>query len=66
MELHGDEITKYRDFEDMKIKLADLFQGKFNLGRVEAFLDDHKAERIAQEFVRLFEELMRTRKRSDR
>ena len=51
---------------DMKIKLADLFQGKFNLGTVEAFLEDHRAERIAQKFVQLFTELMRTRKRSGR
>jgi hypothetical protein len=66
VELHGDEITKYRDFVDMKAKLADLFQGKFNVGRVEDFLEDHKAARIAQTFLRLFEELMRPRKGSGR
>jgi hypothetical protein len=66
VELHGDEITKYRDFADMKAKLADLFQGKFNLGTVEVFLEDHKAERIAQKFLQLFEELVKTRMRSDR
>jgi hypothetical protein len=66
VELHGDEITKYRGFVDMKAKLADLFQGKFNVGTVEDFLKDHKAGRIAQTFLRLFEELMRTRKGSGR
>jgi hypothetical protein len=50
----------------MKAKLADLFQGKFNVGRVEDFLEDHKAARIAQTFLRLFEELMRPRKGSGR
>ena len=59
-----DEIVKYGDFEDMKAKLIDLFQGKFNLGTVGAFLEDRGAERIAERFVHLFEELMRTRRRS--
>ena len=62
VELRGGEIVKYRDFEDMKIKLIDLFQGKFDLSRIEAFLEDHKAERIAERFVQLFEELMETQK----
>lgn len=58
VELHGDEIVKYRDFEDMKRKLVDLFKGKFNLAPVEAFLDTHRAERIAERFIQLFDELM--------
>jgi len=62
VELHGDEIEKYRDFEDMKAKLIDLFQGKFDPGRIEAFLEEHKAERIAERFIQLFEELMETQK----
>ena len=62
VELHGDEIVKYRDFEDMKAKLIDLFQGKFDPNRIEPFLEDHKAERIAERFIQLFEELMGTRK----
>lgn len=66
MELRGDEIVKYRDFEDMKAKLIDLFPGKFDLGRIEAFLEDHKAERIAGRFVQLFEELMETQKAEER
>ena len=66
VELHGDEIVKYRDFEDMKAKLIDLFHNEFDLGRIEAFLEDHKAERIAERFLQLFEELMETRKRRKR
>jgi hypothetical protein len=62
VELHGDEIVKYRDFEDMKAKLIDLFQGRFDPGRIKAFLEDHKAERIAERFIQLFEELMETQK----
>jgi glycosyltransferase involved in cell wall biosynthesis len=62
VELHGNEILKYRDFGDMKAKLIDLFQGKFNLGTVKAFLEDHNAERIGERFVRLFQEGMKNRR----
>jgi hypothetical protein len=65
VELHGDEIVKYADFDDMKTKLIDLFQGKFNLGAVKGFLEDHGAGSIGERFIQLFEELMRTRKRKE-
>ena len=58
VELYGDEIMKYLDFEDMKVKLIDLFQNKFDLKRIEDFLEDNKAERIAQKFLQLFEKLI--------
>jgi hypothetical protein len=61
VELHGDEIVKYRNFEDMKARLIDIFGGKFNLNKVKAFLKEHNAENIAKEFVLLFEKLMRDR-----
>lgn len=60
VELHGDEIVKYRDFEDMKVKLIDIFGGKFDLNKVKAFLKEHNAENIAKRFVLLFEELIKT------
>jgi len=66
VELHGDEIIKYRDFEDLKTKLAELFESKFDLKSVKAFLRDHNAEKIAERFLRLFEELMNTRKEAKR
>jgi glycosyltransferase involved in cell wall biosynthesis len=66
VELHGDEIVKYGDFDDMKTKLIDLFQGKFNLGTVKAFLEDHGAGRTAERFIQLFGELVRIRKRKER
>ncbi len=61
VELHGDEIVKYRNFEDMKAKLIDIFGGKFNLHKVKTFLKEHSAENIAKRFVLLFEELIKTR-----
>ena len=65
VELHGDEIVKYRDFEDMKAKLIDLFSNEFDIKRVETFLKDYKDERIAERFLQLFEELIETRKRRE-
>jgi len=47
----------------MKVKLIDLFKHKFDLGKVETFLDQHNAERIANRFLELFEELMKNRNR---
>lgn len=66
VELQGDEIVKYRDFEDMEVKLIGLFQGKFDLARVEAFLEDYNAERIAKRFLQLFEKLMKIRAKRER
>lgn len=66
VELHGDEIMKYRDFEDMKAKLIDLFQNKFDLKKIEGFLEDHKAEKVAERFLQLFEVLMKIRKEGKR
>ena len=63
IELHGDEIWKYRDFDEMKVKLIDLFNNKFDLSKVETFLEQHNAERIANRFLKLFEELMKNRNR---
>ena len=65
VELHGDEIVKYHNFEDMKVKLIDLFHNKFDLSRIEDFLENHNAERIAERFLQLFKRLMKTRKRRE-
>ncbi|MFQ6617439.1 MAG: hypothetical protein ACE5QV_02015 [Fidelibacterota bacterium] len=63
VELHGDEIIKYSDFEDMKLKLIDIFKGEFDISRVKAFLEDRKDERIAEKFLKLFKELLKKRKK---
>jgi hypothetical protein len=63
VELHGNEILKYRGFEDMKVKLANLFAGKFNLQNVKAFLEDHNAEKIGGRFIRLFEQLLSNKRK---
>ena len=63
IELHGDEIWKYQDFDDMKVKIIDLFNNKFEICKVETFLEQHNAERIADRFLELFEELIKNRNR---
>ncbi len=63
VELHGDEIVKYRDFNDMKIKLVNLFEGKFDHRKLETFLEEHKAQRVAEKFIRLFEDLLRRKRK---
>ena len=66
VEHHGNEIVKYRDFDDMKKKLVDLFHCRFDIEKVRTFLEDHDAEAIGGRFVRLFEELLAGRKGSVR
>ena len=58
VELYGDEIIKYRNFDDMKAKLIDVFNGKFDLSKVKTFLEKNNAEQIAKRFLHLFEELL--------
>jgi len=58
IELLGDEIIKYRNFEDMKAKLIDLFNSRFDLNKIQSFLEEHKAERIAEKYLLLFESLI--------
>ncbi len=58
IELLGNEIIKYRNFEDMKAKLIDLFNSRFDLNKIQSFLEEHKAERIAEKYLLLFESLI--------
>jgi len=61
VEMHGDEIIKYRDLEDLKSRLVDVFEGRFDLEPVKAYLRTHSADVIAARFVELFEELLAAR-----
>ncbi len=66
VERHGDEITKYSDFDDMKGKLRTLIQAKADITAVAAFVDTHNADRVAGAFVELFEESLGARQHSPR
>lgn len=61
MELHGEEIVKYRDMRDLKEKLIEVFEGKFDLNKVKRFLEERDAEVIASKFIELFKELVSVR-----
>lgn len=61
VETHGDEIVKYMDLEDLKVKLIEIFQGNFDMDRIEGFLREYNADSIAKKYIRLFEELLKTR-----
>ncbi|MHC1635171.1 MAG: glycosyltransferase family protein [Candidatus Methanospirareceae archaeon] len=61
VQLYGDEIVKYRDFEDMKTKLIELFEGKFDINKVKSFLEKYNADKIAERFIQLFKELIEKR-----
>ncbi|MCP2519174.1 hypothetical protein NLC82_05605 [Candidatus Aminicenantes bacterium AC-335-A11] len=64
VEKHGDEIIKYTDFEDMKNKMIQIFNGEFDLNeKIEEFLKEHNAEKIAERYINLFKELLSVRKR---
>ncbi len=63
VEYHGDEILKYKDFNDLKDKLIDVFNNKYNLEKVKLYLEQHGAERIANRYLELFEDLMKVREK---
>jgi hypothetical protein len=62
VELHGDEIIKYKDLNDLKSKLIDVFEGRFSLDKVKEFLKERSAEVIALQYIKLFEELVKVRR----
>ncbi len=63
VELHKDEIIKYSDFEDMKSKLIDIFNGKFDINKVKIFLEKNSADVIAKRYIDLFEKLLMERRK---
>lgn len=62
VELHGEEIIKYRDFDEMKAQLNNSFQHKSNIEKVKDYLREHSATAISQRFLELFEGLIKGRK----
>lgn len=61
VELHNDEIIKYKDSNDLKKKLVEVFKGKFNLDKVKEFLKKRSAKVIAKQYIKLFEKLKERR-----
>jgi len=54
----GDEVLKYKDFDELKEVLAEVFEGKKpDEKAVEKFIAEKSAQRVAQRFIELFESL---------
>jgi hypothetical protein len=54
----GDEVLKYKDFDDLKEVLAQVFEGKRPEQKaVDKFIAEKSAQKVAQEFIELFESL---------
>lgn len=62
VELHGNEIVKYRGLDDMKLKLVDLFDGKFDVEKIKSYLRENNASRVADRFIQLFEKVREDRR----
>lgn len=58
--MHGNEIIKYKDEDDMKQKLIDIFEGKFNnkhQSLVAEYLRRRDSRAVAKKFADLFNEI---------
>jgi len=54
----GEEVFKYRDFDELKDVLAQVFEGKKpDQEAVDKFTAQKSAKRVAQEFIELFQSL---------
>lgn len=54
VELHGNEITKYKDAGELKAKLVELFQNGFNTDKMRHLLEVQSSEIIAERLIQLF------------
>ncbi len=61
VELHGDEVVKYRDYEDMRRKAEWILEGGFSLENVVRYVEERRADRVAERFINLFRELLEKR-----
>ncbi len=61
VELHGDEVVKYRDYEEMREKAEWILDGGFKLENVVRYVEERRADRIAERFINLFRELVEKR-----
>lgn len=63
VEMHGDEITKYKDMNDLKRKLLKIFEDKNEIEKIKTFLRNRSVEVIAALYIKLFKEKIRSKKR---
>jgi hypothetical protein len=61
VELHEEEVLKYRNREELKGQLTRVLEGRFDLEPVLAYLRERSADVVAARFIRLFESLLDAR-----
>jgi len=58
VERQGDEIVKYRDIDDLRLKLSRIFEEGFDVSKVREFLRKRDSRTIAEKFIDLFKNLI--------
>ena len=62
VEMHGDEIVKYRSYEEMREKAEWILDGGFDIGKVVEYVEERRADKIAGRFINLFQTLLSERR----
>jgi len=57
VEFHKDEIVKYGNFDELKAKLNELLNQKFDVEKIKPYLSERSAGRVAEKFIQLFEDV---------
>ena len=57
VEQHGEEISKYKDAEDLKVKLEEILKNGSNSEKIKPILERQNSDMIAQRFIELFSKL---------
>jgi hypothetical protein len=57
VEQHGEEISKYKDAEDLKVKLEGILKNGSNSEKIKPILERQNSDVIAQRFIELFRKL---------
>ena len=61
VELNDGEVVKYKDYGEMRKKLVHILRGEFNLEPVMKYVEERRADKIAERFIKLFESLLEKR-----
>ena len=63
VELNNGEVIKYKDYKELKEKLIKVINVGFDLEPVVKYVEERRADKIAEKFIKLFEKLLEESKR---
>lgn len=63
VELNDGEVVKYKNYDEMREKLLWILRGGFSLAPVIRYVEERRADRIADRFIKVFEEILERRVR---